>query len=92
MEPTEEQLTEVREFAESLREDLSYIQGTLTSFISKAEKFEASVVEWNSFLDQAGIELKACQTNAKSFDDLEENVERLQVMYFLFYINGKEAG
>ena len=80
----------MRDFAESLREDLSYIRDTLSSFISKTEKFEACVVEWNSFLDEAGIELVACQANVKTFEDLEENVERLQVMHFSLFINGKE--
>ena len=83
LESSQEQLTEIKNFVESLGEDLSYYQDTLKSFIGKIEKFQDSVVEWNSFLDQAEIELQACQKNSKTLDDLEETVERLQVGYFL---------
>ena len=84
LESSKEQLSEIKNFAESLGEDLSYFRDTLKSFIGKIEKFQDSVVEWNSFLDQAEVELQACQKSSTNFEDLEETEERLQVGSFLY--------
>ena len=70
---------DLKDFAESLKRDLQCCQDILQNFITKIEKFDDSVDEWNLFLAQAHVELETCQKNPKRFEDLEENLERLQV-------------
>ena len=86
-ETSEQKLIEMKDFTGNLREELSFVRDALSNFAGKIEKFEESVVEWNSFLDQAEIELEICQRSSKNFEDLEENVERLQV-WSVFVFDG----